>query len=324
MTVCTTGMLYLVFKKVAREVAEANGYTFVNTPYEGVKKGCKHLIIVDNVNQRVGFIAERWKKEVRGEVVFYAVTEGYPAITKNTGFGRSIDNTIIVTPSQYSKVLMEESGFHVDRVIPHGVKEMEGKDYNEREKKLLYRSYYLKRKFPPYGIRALREAMKKNIPIDIYIRDDMYPSGMEPRHQILSRLLPFKVENSFQTSEERVYNQMSSYLFFLNLSDGGGFELEILENMMLGTPVITAYFPPISEYYPKNELTIETIRKWNEHYPYLDIIHHEYRAGDMLEKIEYAMNIDEKRWRAISSSLREKAKKYEYRKVYREFSKLVS
>lgn len=324
MTVCTAGMLYLVFKKVAKDIAEANGYKYVETPFEGVRKGCKYLIITDNVNQRVGMIAKRWIKETGGNVIFYAVTEGYPSVTPNTGFGSIIKDITIVTPSEYSKRFLEESGFNVEAVIPHGVKVPEKiKGFDERDKKIIYRSYYLKRKFPPYGIKAVKKAIDEKLPVEIYVRDDMYPNDLEPRHKALSQLLPFKVENSFKTSEEQVINQFSSNLYFLNLSDGGGFELEILENMAVGTPVITSYFPPISEYYPKNELVIETKGEWYEQYPYLVIKHHIYYPEDMYKKIMYALTLTKDEWRKLSNQVREQAKKYEYKKVYSLFSKLI-
>ncbi len=322
--ICTTGIQYAVFKKIARDIAEVNNFTYVETPAESIKKKCEKLIIVDNLLERTGFIAYRWEKETKKDIILYVVTEGYPTITPNNGFGNIIKNTPIITPSKYSKEFLEESGFSVDAVIPHGVKiPNKIKGYEEREKKMLYRSYYIKRKFPPYGIQAIRKALDQKIPIDIVVRDDMYPNGIEQRHQNLMKLLTFKIENSFAVNEENIYDQFSKYLFFLNISDGGGFELEVLENMALGTPVITAYFPPISEYYPKNDLVVETTGEWWEQYPYITIKHHVYDPDKMLETIKNAYDMDKSKWEQISNEIRERAKEYDYKKVYKEFKKYV-
>ena len=320
---CAVGMQYFVFKKVARDVAEANGFTFADSPHAAYRAGCRNLILVDNVTERAGFIAGHWRREVGGDVVFYAVTEGPPTISPRAGYGRALAAAAtIVAPSNFARQMIEEAGFRVEAVVPHGARVPErARGLAERKWALVYRAYYMKRKFPPYGISAVRLAVREGIPVEVFVRDALHPQGLEPRHQALRQVLQFTP--SPEEPEEMVYDQLSSYAFFLNLADGGGFELEVLESMALGTPVVTAYFPPISEYYPKNELTFDTVGEWEEHFPYLTIVHHEYRPEDMLEAMRRAISMDRRRWESLSSELRERAKEYDYRKVYQAFARLV-
>ena len=327
MEACAVGMQYLVFKQVARDVAEALGIRYAETPRDAARAGCRDLILVDNVNERVGFVARRWKAEAGGNVVFYAVAEGPVVVSPRDGYGRHIaELTTIVTPSGYARRWLEEAGYRVEAVVPHGMRVPENvKGYEGRARRAIYRAYYIKRKFPPYGIAAVRKALSQGYPITIYVRDDLYPNGLEPRHQQLLQLLggAVVVENSWATPREKVLSDIEGSLFFLNLADGGGFELEVLESMALGTPVITAYFPPISEYYPKSELTFDPAGEWDEQYPYLTIVHHAYSPDDMVEAIRRAFEMPRGRWEALSAELRERAKEYDYRKVYQAFSKLL-
>jgi glycosyltransferase involved in cell wall biosynthesis len=324
MVTCVIGNQFLVFKSIAKNIAEVNNYIYADSPYDAYKKKCNNIIIVDNLLQRTGFMIKEWKRKTNGNVILYVVTEGYPTITPRTGFGEYISDSILVTPSNYSKIFIEESGFQVQSIIPHGIKVKDSVlGYENREKRLYYRSYYIKRKFPPYGINAIKKAINEKLPVEIYIRDDMYPNGIEDRHKVLSQIIPVKIENSFNTTIDKVYESIEKSQFFLNLSDGGGFELEVLESMVLGTPVITAYFPPISEYYPKNELTIDIDGDWYEQYPYVTIKHHIYNPDNMLEKMKYALELEKEKWQSISDNLREISKKYDYKVVYTEFKKLL-
>ena len=327
MNACAVGMQYLVFKQVARDIAEATGMGYAETPRDAARAGCRDLLIIDNVNERVGFIARRWRAEVGGDVIFYAQAEGPVVVTPRDGYGGHIaELTRIVTPSDYTRRWLEEAGYRVEAVVPHGVRVPEKvKGYRDRARRAIYRAYYIKRKFPPYGIAAVRKAMSQGYPITIYIRDDLYPNGLEPRHQALLQALGqgVVVENSWNTTREKVLSDIEGSLFFLNLADGGGFELEVLESMAVGTPVITAYFPPISEYYPRNELTVEPIGEWEEGYPYLTIVHHAYNPDDMVEAIRRAFEMPRERWESLSSELRERAREYDYRRVYQAFLKLL-
>jgi len=301
-------------KQVALRIANANNWEYRNNPF--AVRDWKYLVYVSDPRLDTLFIASKLPAD---HVIVYLVSEG----PIRTNLKQSLNRQRVITPTTFVKKMAEYKGIHVDGVIPHGV-EIPDKVKNVNEKNgYFYRAYYLERKYPKYGLQALRKFVDKYSAKDI----DIYLVG-EPfiRDYYLQTQFPFmKIKNPIPLNElKELYN---NHLFYLNLSDAEGFGLTPLEAMSYGEIVITAYYPAIQDYIDVDcNIVVGVKNYWYETLDYEYIVHAEYDSEDYFKAMEIARDLalnDRFTLQKFSACNQLIAKKYDYRNVYKNFAKII-
>jgi len=301
-------------KQVALRIANANNWEYRNNPF--AVRDWKYLVYVSDPRLDTLFIASKLPAD---HVIVYLVSEG----PIRTNLRQSLNRQRVITPTTFVKKMAEYKGIHVDGVIPHGV-EIPDKVKNVNEKNgYFYRAYYLERKYPKYGLQALRKFVDKYGVKDI----DIYLVG-EPfiRDYYLQTQFPFmKIKNPIPLNElKELYN---NHLFYLNLSDAEGFGLTPLEAMSYGEIIITAYYPAIQDYIDVDcNIVVGVKNYWYETLDYEYIIHAEYDSEDYFKAMEISRDLalnDRFTLQKFSACNQLIAKKYDYRNVYKNFAKII-
>ena len=301
-------------KQVALRIANANNWEYRNNPF--AVRDWKYLVYVSDPRLDTLFIASKLPAD---HVIVYLVSEG----PIRTNLKQSLNRQRVITPTTFVKKMAEYKGIHVDGVIPHGV-EIPDKVKNVNEKNgYFYRAYYLERKYPKYGLQALRKFVDKYGVKDI----DIYLVG-EPfiRDYYLQTQFPFmKIKNPIPLNElKELYN---NHLFYLNLSDAEGFGLTPLEAMSYGEIIITAYYPAIQDYIDVDcNIVVGVKNYWYETLDYEYIIHAEYDSEDYFKAMEISRDLalnDRFTLQKFSACNQLIAKKYDYRNVYKNFAKII-
>ena len=271
-------------------------------------------IIICNPCRQMIYIYNALKKLSRiKNYIFYITVEGY--IQK--GFLPQVQflkEHTLVTPSHYVKMRLEEQDFHVEDVIPHGVKHF-GEPKHSNPKTLGYIAGYLQRKYPKYGIKAIVKANVK--PYLITTRNNPFIRYFNVIS--LDEYNDSKVTDDFINAFYRLIG------FYLNLSDSEGFGITPLEALAFGTPVIAPEIPPLVEHLPDFTFWVQlTGNKWYEKFG-MDILieHYEYDSSDMVDKILEALQLKDSEYYELSKKSIEFAKKYDIHKVYTRFLKIL-
>jgi len=301
-------------KQVALRIANANNWEYRNNPF--AVRDWKYLVYVSDPRLDTLFIASKLPAD---HVIVYLVSEG----PIRTNLRQSLNRQRVITPTTFVKKMAEYKGIRVDGVIPHGI-EIPDKVKNVNEKNgYFYRAYYLERKYPKYGLQALRKFVDKYGVKDI----DIYLVG-EPfiRDYYLQTQFPFmKIKNPIPLNElKELYN---NHLFYLNLSDAEGFGLTPLEAMSYGEIIITAYYPAIQDYIDVDcNIVVGVKNYWYETLDYEYIIHAEYDSEDYFKAMEISRDLalnDRFTLQKFSACNQLIAKKYDYRNVYKNFAKII-
>ncbi len=307
-SVCVSSQSPFSMKEQAKMIAEANGFY-----YEENTIRCKDYdkaIYLGNINtealSRIAFLRDK-------KVVFYTVAEG--RITTRPSIW--IKNTEhIVAPSNFAKAKLEEAGLDVCCVIPHGVRIPKAFIPISEKKGYLYRAYYQKRKFPDYGIEALKKIQKES-DVDIFL------TGMPLDKQFLQKYKVKAIINKIvnRAELEKLYD---THRFYLNLSDNEGFGLTPLEAMSFGEVVITAKYPTIMEYLPEEcNITVDVKYIWNEKLWYEWIEHYAYDSEEYYRAFLKSKLLRDEKLEEMSLCNVLRAKEYDFKKIYKKFEELV-
>ena len=288
--------------KVARDIAHANDFTLVNGYYNPYKLHGTGILVCnpDFEARRIVSLTKNLR------FILYLVTEG-PIRTDV----RWVKDHYVVTPSKYAKAKLEGAGVNVDDVIPHGVRFVsQPRTHNNRV--FGYIGGYMRRKYPTYGIEALKRVNINTIVITT------------PNNPYINL---FKiVDTRAYTLGDHVINSFYSMIsWYLNLSDSEGFGLTPLEACAMGVPVIAPRLPVFTETLPPNatlwvELTGET---WYEPHRFELVEHFVYSTESMVRRLIEAQGMSDARYAALSREAYEWCKQFDYRTVYRRFQCLV-
>jgi glycosyltransferase involved in cell wall biosynthesis len=279
--------------------------------------GCRRVVYLDNLHQGVRSVITYLNPR---NVIFYAVAEGPSIIRLDNVFDAIYkDLRAVVSPSKFAAGFIQDAlarwGIKNVDVIPHGI--VVPPSWSPQDKKwgMYYRAYYMKRKYPGYGIQALVEFMRRhpNYPIDVIV------PGAPGDYTYLRGLIPgIKFEDFIPYDTVRKYYDM--HRFWLNLADNEGFGMQPLEAMAAGEVVITSLYPAISEYLPlESNFWVRTYDTWDEPWIYLNIRHYVYNSGEFLDTMERAIEAPVDVLQSYAEVNRKRAEEYEYHKVYAKF-----
>ncbi len=283
--------------------------------------GCRYVIYFDNLHWQTRSVVTFLRPE---RTILYMVAEGPSNVRLTTPFDRVIGKVkAIVAPSKFSAEFLNDAlkpvNRQVDIIIPHGIRIPDKVRPINEKKGMLYRTYYMKRKFPGYGIEAVLKfhELHPDYPIDILVpggpMDIIYVVKAIPFSKVTGDLPYEKVEELYDT-----------HRFWLNLSDNEGFGIMPIEAMAHGEVVIAAGIPTIAETVPSDSnFIIPVDGTWEEPWGYLNIRHYKYRAEDMVEAMERAINTPEAVLEEYSRRNVEWAKQFDYKKVYSRFLELI-
>ncbi len=279
--------------------------------------GCRRVIYLDNLHQGVRPAITYLNPR---NVIFYAVAEGPSTIRFDSIFDAVFkDLRAVVSPSKFAAGFIQDAlarwGIKNVDVIPHGIVVPPSWSPQDKKRGMYYRAYYMKRKYPGYGIQALVEFMKRHpdYPIDIVV------PGAPGDYTYLRGLIPNIKFEDF-VPYDRLHEYYDSHSFWLNLADNEGFGMQPLEAMARGEVVITALYPSISEYLPlEANFWVRTYDTWDEPYIYLNIRHYVYDPHEFLEAMERAIATPVSVLQSYAEVNRKRAEEYEYHKVYAKF-----
>ena len=278
---------------------------------------CKRVIYLDNLHQGVRPVIASLGPQ---NVIFYAVAEGPSIIRLDNVFDAIYGNLrAVVSPSKFAAGFIQDAlarwGVKNVDVIPHGIVVPPSWSPQDKKRGVYYRAYYMKRKYPGYGIQALVEFMRRHpdYPVDVIV------PGVPGDYTYLRGLIPgIKFEDFIPYDTVRKYYDM--HRFWLNLADNEGFGMQPLEAMAAGEVVITSLYPAISEYLPlESNFWVRTYDTWDEPYIYLNIRHYIYNSGEFLDAMERAIETPVDVLQSYAEVNRKRAEEYEYHKVYAKF-----
>jgi glycosyltransferase involved in cell wall biosynthesis len=214
----------------------------------------------------------------------------------------------VVAVSNYVKEKLEEADIPVSMVIHHGVDVMP-KLKLSNNRTFGYIAGYMKRKYPLYGIEALKRAG---------VRLKAITNKTNP---FLDALDPILEAYTLPPSAiQEFYYQIAWYL---NLSDSEGFGLTPLEACASGTPVIAPEIPPLKEILPSSTLWVRlTGEVWYEQFSFEMIEHFVYDIEHMVKRIEEAKEMGNERYAALSRECVSHGLRYNIFMTYKKFLEL--
>jgi glycosyltransferase involved in cell wall biosynthesis len=242
----------------------------------------------------------------------------------------------VVTPSNFSKQMLEESGIEVKDVIPHGfIPEQYGfkgdlvRSIIERFKgKILL--YYLSSGIRRKGITPLIEAMsivaKKHPEALLYL--DVLPQFMEEHWRTVQK---FKlqqnvvVEGNFGSmSKDQVVAKYHACDLYVHGAFSEGFGIPLVEASLCGKPSVCVDASPMNEHIDKNcgWLVPYDHVEWENYLGIVDIKEHVFKpeafAEAIIDALDHPEEIKEKGVKAYEKALH----KYNYLATYKRFLEL--
>ena len=211
------------------------------------------LVIFFSPFQRIEVVHSRYLPLEK--TISYYVVEG---IAKHIEIHRRLlEKQVIVTPSNFSKQCIEESGFKVDRVIPHIADPDPDIDYDygrewrnkyPRDKKiLLYVGNPVRRK----GLPELRKAVeilgrrRRDFIVVLHTADQPRLAGYSVK-QLEHPNIVLELEYG-RIPRSRVLGKILYADYYIHPAKSEGFGLPVLEALQLGTPVIAVDAPGVNE-----------------------------------------------------------------------------
>ncbi len=313
MKVVVSAGLPTSIKLVALRIAEANNWEFRPNPF--AKRDYDYLVYVSDPRLDTYLVGKSFPVD---RVVVYLITEGVLRYDLKKVMGKQR----VVAPTNFVKDMIEKHDIKVEKVIPHGIEIPKNVKPVSEKKGYFYRAYYLPRKYPDYGLNAFERWVSKRKhydDIDIYLVGAPY---FPQDFKLKARFPFFKIKNPITKKE--MAELYDSHRFYLNLSDAEGFGLTPLEAMSYGEIIITAYYPAIRDYLPVDcNIAVGIKDYWLEKIEYEYILHAEYEPENYLKALEISEELTEKELEKMSRCNIETAKKFDYKKVYLEFKKLI-
>ena len=304
------------FIKEAKKIAEATGFQLVLGRYNPLSVAGKGLIIgnPDYVTKRIIDMTRRV------EFKCYLVLEG---ILVNKSLLRYYNRFTIIVPSQFVRECFEESGLHVDYVIPHAIPKVNPRPVKFREKaRLLYIAWwhnFLPRKYPKEAIEALKLV---RYPFELVILTS-------PNNPYISELRKYGIvmTDVGKLPENELLKLYQSADFYLSFSQSEGFGVPILEAISVGLPVIHVDAKPFTEI---------TTPECSIRFPYDKVILHPcpnfkgklhvYSAQELANAINEALEIyynDKAKYLEMCKAGIERAKAFTYPHTYKRFTEIV-
>jgi glycosyltransferase involved in cell wall biosynthesis len=267
--------------------------------------------------------------------IYYGVVEG-PAIGIND-IQKAYLQKRIVTPSNFAKEMLEETGIQVKDVIPHG---FIPEDYAFRGdlvhaiterfkgKKLLY---YLSSGIKRKGITPLIEAMsivaKKHPDALLYL--DVLPQFVEQHWQTVQKLNLEKnvvIEGNFgNMPKEIVVAKYHAADLIIHAAFSEGFGVPICEAMLCQKAPIVVNAPPMNEHVDEScgWLVPFDHVEWENYLNIVNIKEHVFKpeafAEAIIDALDHPEEIKEKGVKAYEKAV----SKYHYTKTYKRFLEIL-
>ena len=238
--------------------------------------------IVSNIEPKVQAYEKLFTS--RRKVIYYVVCEG-----RLSWVPEHLKGQTVIAPSKFVKGCFEDVGLRVEAVIPHAV----AGPFTERHKRV-------------------SESL-------LYISATGKGTNKWPEHtRILWPSITTNIPGSPDAAIVELYKNAG---YYANLSDGEGFGLTVLEALAYGLPVITAKYPPITEftdgdcavYVPVQDVSFERTSMWQE------VKHNLYTLHSYQEGIRVAL---ERNYECMSVAAVKKAKEFSP-DVYKRFLEFV-
>ena len=213
-----------------------------------------------------------------------------------------------VVPSKYVKEKYEAIGVDVDDVIPHAIFNF-GEPKKQNNKNFLYIGGYQYRKYPKYGVEAIKRSG---------IKPCVLTTNNNPYANLFDTII-----TDYKFDETQIVDYYKKFSWYLNISDCEGFGLTPLEAMAHGMPLISPYYLPIYEYADSSfTIFIPTKDAWYEPFGWENIEHHIYNTDDMVFAIYKALDMSDNQFANMSENALNKAKMYSP-DVYKKFVNLI-
>ena len=275
--------------------------------YYDWKKVCDALILVYPVSPvwSISHFLHYYnaKKQLQGRVLFYTTCDGVP---KRYQFADWCFREVqLVANSNFTRKCLERCGFKVIDVVHHGVltEELKLAQYKVNEYKRIIQKRFGDRIVfgvvsddnPRKGIDKLLNALR----ILQQKRDD-YVVLLVSKKNVVAKLKD--VKNVYLTAEfgSRQHFEILGFMgachFTIFPSLCEGFGLPVLESMSMKTPVIHAWFEPLTEFSIKDgNITIDIIGEYEyDSQEGIFYIMHEYDEVELANAIDSAIDIVKK------------------------------
>jgi len=258
----------------------------------------------------------------------YVTVEGVP--TPATYLCSNLPKLEFIAVSEFAKSCLEQAHLKVIDVVHHGIDLQEVQQalkFAEFEKSKFKERFgdsivflYVGRNDPRKNLKGLLQAVDilenkgiHDFVVLLHTDPSIIDSIKSPHVQFLSK---FGSLNHVQVLKLMA---MSDYLVFPSISEGFG--LPVLEANSVGTPVLHAWFPPLSEFSSKvfnftwDFDERELVQNMNRQY----WIFHKYNPLSLAEMMEMAIDIFKNKkdeYEDYQKQAKQHAKKFDYRKIY--------
>ena len=249
-------------------------------------------------------VLEAARKVGAEKAIFYTVTEG---IAKHINLlARRLRDEYVVTPSKFSKEMIERTGLRVREVIPHQLEEPLEIDhefgrrwrakYPRNKKLLVYIGNPVRRK----GLPELREAVeilsrrRRDFLVIVHTIDQPRLAGYSVKQLRHEHLV---VEEEFgKITKPQALAKVFYSDFYVHPAKGEGFGLPVLEALQMGRPLICVNAPGVNEIAsPQNSFMVERVEMGEEDYPpggmsLIKFVVANYDPKDLAEKMDEALS----------------------------------
>jgi len=240
---------------------------------------------------------------------------------------------VTIANSEFSAENLRNSGFRVDGYLHHAIdieqcsRAMSSAEPFERPKDgftwFVYAAQTGVRKHPETFLDAFRIAQRKTD----------YSIGL----RAISKLEPYLAEDDKFIFNDADFGSLPYYKvlqfmargdYYLHLTKCESFGLPALEAMALGKPIVAVRMKPTTEFFPEEGafwVSFNEVERVGG-YGFMDFLIHNYDVQEAADMIVQAHDV---RWNYPSQyedmrqRLVERAKEYDYRKIYRKFVDLL-
>lgn len=232
-----------------------------------------------------------------------------------------INKPYVIANSTYSKWKLEEHGFHVDDVIPHGIRFKPPEHVPAKDIRLLYVGGWVKKKFPPQARKIISKYRDEFVIVSN--RSNPYLKLLNPNNVYYSIY-----DQPFMFGKTATYTKLvelySRAKFYLNLSSSEGFGLTLLEAMSFGAIPITERIPPFVDYCSSECCYFFP---WTGRIDYDDMGSYEwetYAEMYLYDPDEVIDVVEKAEWTTYrAGKCMDTASKYYYKDVYKRFREYV-